>query len=100
MPNTTTLSNEMATAKLDAPLWNMYQSGDLDSNQPLAVILRCDREAIPAVSALVMRAGGSVRHVLAMLGGVSAWVAGGTVLQLAADDAITRVSLAEELTVA
>jgi hypothetical protein len=84
-------SKEDFLTKLDAPLHDLLEQGELDSTATIPVIVRCGKESLSQVSATVASLGGRVRHQFTILGGLSAWVPLGGIKALANGKAVTSL---------
>ncbi len=88
------------TEKLDMPLAELCNGGELAPSARIPVIVRCDPETVGAISDRIPELGGSVRHQLKLLGAIAAWVPLVALSELTARHDIRGIELEQTFTIA
>lgn len=85
--------------KLDEPLAQLCNGGFADQGR-VAVLVRCQRDAISEIAQQVRDLGGTVRHQLRLVGAIAAWLPLNAIEPLARDADVSRLELEQSFTIA
>ncbi len=85
--------------KLDEQLSQLC-SGHYSAQGRVAILVRCDRDAIAEVAERIVAFGGSIRHRLSRVGAVAAWLPLTAVEPIARMSNVTRLDLEQSFSIA